>query len=115
MTTQSVQWGSITLLLDNDAFRHGFLSARQWYFDDIYGKDGRQPEEPHHAISLTSEEVFRPVVMPNEQGHYHFDEMGEENLAEYLGYLVGYLSGPLAQAETARHTEPLPITVFQRA
>jgi len=27
--------------------------------------------------------------MPHEQGRYHFDEMGYENLPEYLGYLVG--------------------------
>jgi hypothetical protein len=37
MAQQQVQWGNVTLILDNDAFRHGFLSARQWYFADIYG------------------------------------------------------------------------------
>jgi len=39
--------------------------------------------------------VLRLVVMPDEQGRYHFDEMGYENLPEYLGYLVG----PLAPLE----------------
>jgi hypothetical protein len=30
-----VQGGTITLVLDNEAFRKGFLAARQWYFQDI--------------------------------------------------------------------------------
>ena len=64
---------------------------------------GRPPEEPQHAVSLTSEEVLRLVVSPDEQGHYHFDEMGYENLPEYLGYLVGYLGGPLAPDEAAHY------------
>jgi len=41
--------------------------------------------------------------MPDEQGRYHFDEMGSENLPEYLGDLVGYLAGPLAPDEAAHY------------
>jgi hypothetical protein len=103
MAPQQIQWGSITLHLDNEAFRKGFLSARQWYFADIYGEDGRQPQEPQHAVELAAEEVLRLVVMPDDQGRYHFDEMGYENLPEYLGYLVGYLSGPLAPDEAEHY------------
>jgi hypothetical protein len=103
MASQQIQWGSITLHLDNEAFRRGFLAAREWYFADIYGENGRQPEEPQHAVSLTSEEVLRLVVNPDEQGRYHFDDMGNENLPEYLGYLVGYLSGPLAPEEAGHY------------
>jgi len=66
-----------------------FFAARQWYFADIYGEVGRQPEESQYAVALTSEEVLRLVVMPDAQGRYHFDEMGYENLPEYLGYPVG--------------------------
>lgn len=66
MAPQQIQWGTITLILDNEAFRRGFLSARQWYFADIYGEDGRAPQEPCHATSLTAEEVLRLVVMPDE-------------------------------------------------
>ena len=69
--TPCVPWGTITLILDNEAFRRGFLSACQWYFADIYGEDGRAPQEPHHATTLTSEEVLRLVVLPDEQGRYH--------------------------------------------
>jgi hypothetical protein len=87
--TPCVQWGTITLMLDNEAFCRGVLSARQWYFQDMYGEVGRPPEEPQHAAQLTTEEVLRLVIMPDDQGRYHFDKMGDENLPEYLGYLVG--------------------------
>ena len=100
---QQVQWGTTTLILDNEAFHRGFLAARRWYFEDIYGKDSRHPEEPQRALSLTSEEVLRLVVMSDEQGRYHFDEMGNDNLPEYLGYLVGYLGGPLALDEAEQY------------
>ncbi len=73
------------------------------YFEDIYGEDGHQPEEPQRAISLTREEVLRLIVMPDQQERYHFDEMGNENLSEYLGHLVGYLSGPLVPSEAAHY------------
>ena len=84
-----VQWGTIALILDNEAFRKGFLAAREWYFADIYGEDGRKPEEPQHATALTSETALRLIVQPDEQGRYHFDEMGMDHLPEYLGYLIG--------------------------
>jgi hypothetical protein len=102
-----VPWGNVTLILDNEAFRRGFLAARQWYFQDIYGEEGRPPEELEHAVQLTSETALRLIVQPDEQGRYHFDEMGYENLPEYLGHLVGYLSGPFApqEAEHYRKTQ----------
>ena len=99
----SIPWGTTNLILDNEAFLRGFLAARGWYFEDIHGQDGRQPEEPHRAMRLSSEEVLRLVVMPDEQGRYHFDKMGYENLPEYLGYLVGYLGGPLAPNEAEHY------------
>jgi hypothetical protein len=55
---------------------------------------------------LTAEEVLRLVVMPDERGRYHFDEMGYESLPEYLGYLVGYLGGPLAPTCSSALPEP---------
>lgn len=39
------------------------------------------------------------MVMPDEQGRYHFDEMGYANLPE----LVGYLGGPLARGEAMHY------------
>ncbi len=46
MATQQVQWGNIQFVLDNDAFRKGFLRGRCWYFEDTCGEDGRAPKEP---------------------------------------------------------------------
>ena len=99
MAPQQIQWGTITLVFDNEAFRKGFLSARKWYFADMSGADGRNPEEPHHAVELKVEEVLRLVVMPDEQGRYHFAEMDMEHLPEYLGYL----GGPLAHNEAEHY------------
>ena len=50
------------------------------------------------------------MVMPDEQGRSHFDEIGDENLPEYLGSLVGSLSAPLAPDEAAhsRNQQALP-------
>jgi hypothetical protein len=79
------------------------ISQPEWYFQGIYEEDGRHPEESQHAVQLTSEEVLRLVVMPDEQGRYRFDEMRYENLPEYLGYLVGYLGGPLAPDEAEHY------------
>jgi len=42
MAQHQVQWGTTALILDNEAFRHGFLAARRWYFEDIDGEDGCQ-------------------------------------------------------------------------
>jgi hypothetical protein len=72
-----VQCGMITLHLGNEAFRRGFLAAREWYFADIYGEDGQAPQEPHHTTTLTSEEVLRLVVMTDEQGRHHARRDGQ--------------------------------------
>jgi hypothetical protein len=103
MAHQQVQWGTITLHLDNEAFRKGFLDARSWYFLDIYGKKGRAPEEPERAATLYSEDVLRLIAVPDEQGHYHLGAEACEDIAEYLGYLVGYLGGPLAADEAKQY------------
>lgn len=95
MAVQEVQWGTIRLILDNEAFHEGFFAARRWYVEDVSGKDGGAPEEPQRADYMSSEELLRLGIMPGSDGIYHFDEMGMEHLPEYLGYLIGYMSGPL--------------------
>ena len=101
--TAQVSWGTIPLLLDNEAFQKGFLAARQWYFQDIYGEDGRLPEEPQHAVQLSSETVLRLIAQPDAQRRYRLDEIGLDLLPEYLGYLVGYLGGPLDPDEAEHY------------
>jgi hypothetical protein len=85
-----VQWGRIVFHLDNVAFCQGFLHGRDYYEIDA------TLEEPHRATRLTVEEVLRQIAVPDAKiGHYRFDREAIEHLEEYLGVLVGYLSGPL--------------------
>jgi hypothetical protein len=71
--------------------------------DFTYGENGRHPEEPQHAVALSSEEVLRLTVELDEHGCSHFEEMGMEHLPEYRGYLVGYLGGSLAPNEAEHY------------
>jgi hypothetical protein len=94
MTTElqvnSVQWGSIVLSLENEAFRKGFESGRSYYFVDINGG------EPQRAERLTTKELLQQIAVPDAKtGHYRFDAEGIEYLEEYLGVFLGYMSGPL--------------------
>jgi len=85
-----VQWGRVVFHLDNVTFCQGFLRARDYYEIDA------TLEEPHRAIRLTVEEVLRQIAVPDTKtGHYYFDKEAIKYLEEYLGVLVGYLSGPL--------------------
>ena len=85
-----VQWGRVVFHLDNAAFSKGFLHGREYYDIDA------TTEEPQRATDLTVEEVLRQIAVPDAKtGHYHFDREAIEHLEEYLGVLVGYLSGPL--------------------
>ncbi|SRR5579884_2174178 len=102
-SSEQVQWGNSTLHLDNDAFRKGFLEARRWYFHDIYGEEGRPPEEPQRASNLTSEDVLRMIAIPDARGRYRLEIDEREDAAEYLGNLVGYLAGPLSPEEAKRY------------
>ena len=103
MAPQQVQWGMLTLHLDNEAFCKGFLDARRGYFADLCGERGRPPEEPQHAVPLESSDVLRLIAVPDEQGRYHLGADGGEDVAECLGYLLGYLGGPLAPQEAERY------------
>ena len=88
-----VQWGRVVFHLDNAAFRQGFLQGRDYYNIDV------ATEEPQRATNLTAEEVLRQIAVPDAKtGHYHFGREAIEYLEEYLGILVGYLSGPLPVA-----------------
>ena len=85
-----VQWGSVVFHLDNVAFCEGFLHGREYYEIDA------TLEEPHRATSLPVEEVLQQIAVSDAKaGHYRFDREAIEHLEEYLGVLIGYLSGPL--------------------
>ncbi len=85
-----VQWGRVVFHLDNAAFSKGFLHGREYYELDA------TTEEPQRATRLTVEEVLRQIAVSDAKtGHYRFDQESIEHLEEYLGVLVGYVSGPL--------------------
>ncbi|HZS75629.1 MAG TPA: hypothetical protein VFA41_03380 [Ktedonobacteraceae bacterium] len=91
LPTNKIQWGSIIFSLDNDAFRKGFESGRRYYFVDI------TEEEPQRAEKLSVDDLLRQIAVPDAMtGHYRFDQEAIEHLEEYLGVLLGYMSGPLA-------------------
>ena len=85
MAPQQIQWEPSPSFSTTRHFGKGFWLEDAWYFADIYGEDGRNPEEPQHAVELKIEEVLRLVVIPDEQGRYHFDEIGMEHLASIPG------------------------------
>lgn len=88
--TTVVHWGRVVFHLDNVAFCKGFLHGREYYEVDA------TLEEPQRASRLTVEEVLQQIAVPDAKtGHYRFDREAIEHLEEYLGVLVGYLSGPL--------------------
>ena len=85
-----VQWGRVVFHLDNATFSRGFLHGREYYDIDA------TIEEPQRSTNLTVEEVLRQIAVPDAKaGHYRFGREAIEHLEEYLGVLVGYLSGPL--------------------
>jgi hypothetical protein len=87
----AVQWGRVVIHLDNVAFCNRFLRGREYYEIDA------TMEEPQRATRLTVEEVLRQIAVPDAKtGHYYFDRDAIKYLEEYLGVLIGYLSGPLA-------------------
>lgn len=86
--TQQIPWGNTLLVLDNAAFQKGYALGRSFYFHG----------SPHacNAMLLTSD-LLRVVALEDEDGHFCLDEDTciETDLENLLGWLAGYLSGPL--------------------
>jgi hypothetical protein len=83
-----VQWGNITLYIDNAYFARGYNQGRELYARDCM-------LVPKRRISMSITEVLHYVAVPDEIGHFHFDEQAQEHIEEYMGVFLGYLSGPL--------------------
>lgn len=91
LQVKAIQWGKVVFCLDNEVFRKGFEEGRKYYFDDINGTN------PQCATMLlaTEDVLCQIVALDTRTGRYHFDDEGLEHLEEYLGVLLGYMSGPL--------------------
>ncbi len=96
MMVYPIQWGNMTLLLDQQAFEVGYTHGRQYYFEDAWEE---QKQEGRNE-ALTAKDLLGLIAIRDEQGHYQLDDGRDKSafpsgVEELLGVLVGYLSGPL--------------------
>ncbi len=105
---QQVQWGSITLHLDNEMFRKAFSQGRGMDFDD------REYDIPHVAHHLNTLDAVGSVLDEDGKGGYCFDRMAFNGPFDILGFFLGYMSGPITaesgdeQQERMKHVIILP-------
>jgi hypothetical protein len=108
MAPQHVQWGTITLTLDNEAFRKAFSQGRSMYFDD------REYDIPHVASHMNTLDAVGSVLDEDGKGGYCFDRMAFKDPFDILGFFLGYMSGPILaesaeeQHERMKHVVVLP-------
>jgi hypothetical protein len=92
-TSVRLPWGNVVLTLDNPQFRTGFLRRRESYRQEC--------EEPRRARELVATDFLALFALPDARsGHYRFDYEGIDNLEEYLGVFLGYVTAPLANTLT---------------
>jgi hypothetical protein len=97
MASQQVQWGTITLHLDNETFRKAFGSGRSMYFD------GSEYEYPQIASHMQTLDAVSSVLDEDDKGGYGFDWMAFKTPIDALGFFLGYMSGPiLAESQQER-------------
>lgn len=97
-----IQWGTITLDLDNETFRKAFRDGRSMYFDDC------EYDRPHVASRMNTLDAAGSVLDENGNGGYRFDRMALPGPFDILGFFLGYMSGPIMaesqQEREARHS-----------
>jgi hypothetical protein len=94
-----VQWGTITLHLDNEAFRKSFTSGRNMYFDDS------EYDFPHVASRMNTLDAVGSVLDEDGKGGYRFDRMAFKDPLDILGFFLGYMSGPITAESREEHEE----------
>jgi hypothetical protein len=92
--SHQVQWGNLTLHLDNEEFRKGYLSGRRYYFEDI------NYEYPEHVHTMTALEAAQVIVVGIESGCPHFDAEELAHPIETIAVFLGYMSGALLPETT---------------
>ena len=80
MAPPQVQWETITLILDNEAFRKSFTNGRSMYFDDSAS------EYPHVAHQMNTSDSVGSVLDEDGKGGYRFDRMTFKNPIDILGF-----------------------------
>jgi hypothetical protein len=88
--TRQVQWGEVTMVLDNEEFQKGYALGRVHYFHST------SLDKVDGTLNLPVSALLRVVALPTDDGHYELDEdEDDDSIEQVLGVLVGYLSGPL--------------------
>ncbi len=95
-TSQQVQWGKLTVILDTQPFAHAYAMGREHYFDTWH-------EDAPFVHAMTVPQVMRLVAIPDGKGGYQFDD-DPNNVESILGFTLGYMSGPVL-AETSEERE----------
>jgi len=98
MAPQHVQWGTITLHLDNETFRKSFTQGRHMYFDDS------EYDFPHVASAMNTLDATGSVLDEDGKGGYRFDRMTFKDPFDILGFFLGYMSGSII-TESAEERE----------
>ncbi len=78
--TQQVQWGNVTLTLDNEMFRKAFSQGRSMYFDD---SEYDFPQLAHRVSTLDAAGL---VLDEDGKGGYRFDRMTFKDPFDLLGF-----------------------------
>lgn len=106
MVSAPIQWGDMTLVLDQRAFEEGYTDGRKYYFEDAWN------EQVTYGIKepLTASLLLDLIAVRDKQGNYQLDDGANASafhfgVEELLGVLVGYLSGPL-HPETPEECAP---------
>ena len=106
MAPQQIQWGTITLYLDDETFRKAFSNGRGMYFDDS------EYEYPHVAHQMNTLEAVGSVLDEDGKGGYRFDCMAFNDPFDILGFFLGYMSGPIITESPEEHEERMKHVVI---
>lgn len=101
MAPQHVQWGTITLHLDNETFRKAFSQGRSIYFDD------GEYDIPHVAHHMNTLDAVGSGLDEDGKGGYCFDRMAFNSPFDILGFFLGYMSGLITAESTEEREERL--------
>ena len=106
MAPRHIQWGTITLDLDNETFQQAFIQGRQMYFDDC------EYDRPHVVSQMNTLDAAGSVLDEDGKGGYRFDCMAFNGPFDILGYFLGYMSGPLIPESEPEHEERMKHVVI---
>jgi hypothetical protein len=86
MAPLSIEWGTLSITLDNPKFQKAYYTGREHYFDTCY-------EGIAQVNRMTVEQVMQLIAIPDGKSGYQLDAE-EFPLEELLGFALGYMSGP---------------------